>query len=160
LGMGLLAGVVGGGFFAVVGGGVGRRNYTAAGVRKGGGVSGGVGVPALGGWEAKVFGGGQEGWLGGRRVCAGPCPPRAEARRGLHASVRSSRHGRPPQILLIASSLPDEGATSIAVGLAAALAQHSKVCLIDAHLRSPGVGRALGLLAEQGLGEVLAGSAF
>jgi capsular exopolysaccharide synthesis family protein len=160
LGMGFLAGVFGGIFLAFVREGLDRRIHTAADVRKWLGFSGVLVMPAVGGWKPKLLAGGQDAGLAARRLLERPYSPEAEALRGLHASVLSSRHGRPPQILLIASSLPDEGTTSIAVGLAAALAQHSKVCLIDAHLRNPGVGRALGLSTEQGLAEVLGGSAF
>jgi non-specific protein-tyrosine kinase len=74
--------------------------------------------------------------------------------------VLSARNRRGTQIVLVVSSLPDEGATSIAIALAVALAQHSKVCLIDTHLRKPGIGSAFGLNTKEGLAEVLAGSAF
>jgi len=59
----------------------------------------------------------------------------------------------------VVSPLPNEGKTTISVGLAQALAQHSRVCLVDTDLRKPGVGHALGIDAEDGLAEVLSGSA-
>jgi len=160
LGMGLLAGLFGGVCLAFIREGLDRRIHTAADVRKWVGLSGVLVMPALAGWKQKLLGSGQGAGMAARRVLEHPYSPEAEALRGLHASVLSSRNSRPPQIVLIASALPDEGTTSIAVGLAAALAQHSKVCLLDAHVRTPGVARALGLRVEQGLTEVLGGSAF
>lgn len=160
LAMGLLGGLMGGVFLAFVREGLDRRLHTAADVRKWVGLSGVLTVPAITGWRQKLLPGGEGPGVAARRLLEDPYSAEAEALRGLHASVLSSRSGRTPQILLVASSLPHEGKTSIAVGLAVALAQHSKVCLVDAHLRKPGVERALGFRAEQGLAEVLAGSAF
>jgi capsular exopolysaccharide synthesis family protein len=62
--------------------------------------------------------------------------------------------------LLITGSVPDEGTTAIACGLAIATAEagHS-VVLVDANLRTPGVGRYLSLDTTRGLADVLAGSA-
>lgn len=160
LAMGLVGGLLGGVFLAFVREGMDRRIHTAGDVRKWIGLSGVVVVPAITGWRQKLLPGGEGPGLAARRILEDPYSAEAEALRGLHASVLSSRSGRTPQILLVASSLPHEGKTSIAVGLAVALAQHSKVCLVDAHLRKPGVERALGFRAEQGLAEVLAGNAF
>ena len=160
LAMGLLGGVFGGVFLAFVREGLDRRIHTAGDVRKWVGLSGVVVVPAITGWKQKLLPGGEGPGVAARRLLEHPYSLEAEALRGLHASVLSSRSGRTPQVILVASALPQEGKTSIAVSLAVSLAQHSKVCLVDAHLRKPGVERALGFRAEQGLAEVLSGSAF
>jgi polysaccharide biosynthesis transport protein len=160
LGMGLLAGVFGGVFLAFVREGLDRRIHTVADIRMWVGLPGVVAMPAIGGWKQKLLPAAGGPGAAARRLLEHPYSPEAEALRSLHASVLSSRSGRSLQIMLVASSLPDEGKTSIAVGLAVALAQHSKVCLIDAHLRKPGVEQAFGFRAEKGLAEVLAGSVF
>ena len=64
-----------------------------------------------------------------------PHSPEAEALRSLHTSVMLSRPGNPPQVLLVVSSLPGEGKTTVAVNLAMAMAQHGTTCLVDADLR-------------------------
>ncbi len=87
-----------------------------------------------------------------------PHSPEAEAMRGLHTSIMLSRRGRPPQAVLIASSFPAEGKTTVAVNLAIALAQHGRTCLLDADLRRSGVAGAFGLKYTQGLGDVLIGA--
>ncbi|GAA0499168.1 chromosome partitioning protein [Paractinoplanes deccanensis] len=62
--------------------------------------------------------------------------------------------------LLLTGANRKEGTTAVACGLAIALAETgARVLLVDANLRSPGVGRYLGLEAGPGLAEVLAGSA-
>lgn len=160
LGMGLLGGIFGGVFLAFVREGLDRRIHTAGDVRRFVGLSGVVVVPAITGWRQKLLPGGAGPGIAARRLLEEPYSLEAEALRGLHASVLSSRNGRTPQVILVASGLPGEGKTSIAVSLAISLAQHSKVCLVDAHLRKPGVERALGFRAQHGLGEVLSGSAF
>ncbi len=160
LALGLLAGVFGGVFMAFVREGLDRRIHSVTDVKKSAGLSGILVVPAIAGWRQKLLPGSAGPGVAARRLLEHPYSPEAEALRGVHASVLSARSGRTPQIVLVVSSSPGEGATSIAVALAVALAQHSKVCLIDTHLRKPGVHRALGLAGEQGLAEVLAGSAF
>lgn len=57
-----------------------------------------------------------------------PHSPEAEAVRSLHTSVMLSRPGNPPQVLLVVSSLPGEGKTTVAVNLAMAMAQHGTTC--------------------------------
>ncbi len=160
LGMGLLAGIFGGVFIAFLYEGLDRRIHSVTDVRKWVGFSGVLAVPAITGLRQKLLAGSGEPGVAARRLLEHPYSPEAEALRAVHASVLSSQGGHTPQIVLVVSSSPSEGTTSIAVALAVALAQHSKVCLIDAHLRRPGVQRALGLRAEQGLAEVLAGSSF
>ena len=87
-----------------------------------------------------------------------PGSVQAEAMRSLHTSIMLSQPQRPPQVLLVVSSLPTEGKSTVAINLALALAQQNSTCLVDADLRRPVLGRAFGLQAEIGLGEHLADS--
>ncbi len=83
----------------------------------------------------------------------------SEAFRALRTSVLLSSAERPPQVLLITSSQPSEGKTSTSLNLAATLAQKgSRVLLVDADLRRPGLARALDLPNVQGLSGILTGS--
>jgi capsular exopolysaccharide synthesis family protein len=62
--------------------------------------------------------------------------------------------------LLLTASNPDEGTTAVACGLAIAMAETgSRVVLVDANLRTPGVGRYLSMDTSHGLADVLAGTA-
>lgn len=160
--MGLLAGLFGGVFMAFVREGLDRRIRSVTDVRECVGLSGVLVVPTIAGHrqKQKMLPGYSGPGVTARSLRDHPYSPEAEALRGVHASLLSSRNGRTPQIVLVVSSAPEEGTTSIAIALAMALAQHSKVCVIDAHLRRPGVHYALGLRAGQGLAEVLAGLAF
>jgi capsular exopolysaccharide synthesis family protein len=88
-----------------------------------------------------------------------PQSPEAEAVRGLRTSLILSQLNGPPQVLLIVSSLPAEGKTTLAVNLSVALAQHSPTCVIDCDWRRSSLSSVFGRGSEQGLGEVLTGSA-
>jgi len=81
----------------------------------------------------------------------------SEAFRSLRTSLLLSTVGRPPQIILVTSSIPSEGKTTIATNVAAALSQRDvRVLLIDADLRRPTVHHRFGLSAKTGLTTVLA----
>jgi capsular exopolysaccharide synthesis family protein len=87
-----------------------------------------------------------------------PNSPEAEALRGLYTSVRlSSRHGRPPQAILIASPYPGEGKTTLSVNLSIALSQTGSTCIVDADLRKEGVAGVLKIKPPHGLSDVLMG---
>jgi len=159
LAMGLVAGICGGILLAFIREGLDCRIHTLADVKNWVGLPGILVVPQIGECRRELLPGSEEPQAAARRLLEEPYSPQAEAIRGLHAAILSSRNGRTPQVVLVVSSLPNEGKTTIAVSLAAALAQHSRVCLIDTDLRKPGVGPALGIFAEEGLAEVLAGSA-
>jgi Mrp family chromosome partitioning ATPase len=63
----------------------------------------------------------------------------------------ASRAGNKPKAVLLTGSAPGEGKTTTAIGLAAALAQGgANVILIEADLRRPAIGTALGLNPEYG----------
>jgi capsular exopolysaccharide synthesis family protein len=64
-----------------------------------------------------------------------------------------------PASLLVTSSVPREGTTAIACGLAMAMAETgSRVVLVDANLREPEVSKYLSLDATAGLADVLTGT--
>ena len=96
--------------------------------------------------------------LGASFLLDSPHSPEAEALRSLYTSVMLSRPGNPPQVLLVVSSLPGEGKTTVAVNLAAAMAQHGNTCLVDADLRRGRVASSLGVPNSPGLTDVLEGS--
>jgi capsular exopolysaccharide synthesis family protein len=83
-----------------------------------------------------------------------PHSPESEAMRALHANIVLAKEQQ-PQVVLVTSSLPGEGKTTVAVNLALALAQYHKTCLVDADLRSPCVAASFGVRADEGLGDVL-----
>ena len=87
-----------------------------------------------------------------------PGSEQSEAFRGIHTSVMLSQPGHPPRVLLVASSLPGEGKTTVAINLAVVLAQQGKTCIMDADLRHPSVDRAFNVVPTTGLGEYLADS--
>jgi len=83
----------------------------------------------------------------------------SEAYRALRTAVLLSTAEQPPQVVLITSSQPSEGKTSTALNLAATLAQKgSRVLLVDADLRRPGLARALELPNKRGLSGILSGA--
>jgi polysaccharide biosynthesis transport protein len=87
-----------------------------------------------------------------------PHSPESEAMRSLHANIVMAKEQQ-PQAVIVTSSLPGEGKTTVAVNLALALAQHQKTCLVDADLRRPCVAAACGIRSDTGLADVLLGSA-
>ncbi|MBS1801661.1 MAG: polysaccharide biosynthesis tyrosine autokinase [Acidobacteria bacterium] len=85
-----------------------------------------------------------------------PNSPEGEALRSISVSVRLSRqNAHNPQVLLIASPLAGEGKTTLSINLALTLARHGKTCIVDADLRKEGVAQALGIAADHGIREVL-----
>jgi len=78
------------------------------------------------------------------------------ARTGVLLSTADARD----IIVLVTSSVPDEGKTAVAINLALAQAQSKRVLLIDADLRRPSIAEQLGLdPAKPGLTSLLSGSA-
>jgi capsular exopolysaccharide synthesis family protein len=84
----------------------------------------------------------------------------AECYRSLRTSILLSALDSPPKVLLVTSPLPQEGKTTTSVNCAIVLAQRgSRVLLVDADLRRPGVHRAFGLDRKGGgLSTLLAGT--
>jgi len=81
-----------------------------------------------------------------------------EAFRSLRTSVLLSTAERPPRTLLVSSSQPSEGKTTISINLAISLAQLGhRVLLIDADMRRPSVRKVFQLENSLGLVSYLTG---
>jgi polysaccharide biosynthesis transport protein len=75
-------------------------------------------------------------------VLNNPTSAFAEALRRMRMSLLSSRGAPSPRVILVTSSVPDEGKTTVAVNTAALLAQSGKsVLFVEADLRQPGSTR-------------------
>jgi receptor protein-tyrosine kinase len=84
----------------------------------------------------------------------------AEAFRAIRTNLQFLNVDNPPRVIVVASSVPGEGKSTLAVNLSTALAQQgSRVMLIEADLRRPRVTRYMGLVGGAGLTNVLAGTA-
>jgi capsular exopolysaccharide synthesis family protein len=82
----------------------------------------------------------------------------AESYRALRTSILLSSFGAPPKVILVTSALPQDGKTTVSMNSAVVLAQRgSRVLLVDADLRRPGISKALGLKASGGLSTILSG---
>jgi succinoglycan biosynthesis transport protein ExoP len=92
-------------------------------------------------------------------VLSGPKSQFTEAFRALRTSLLLSTVGREPQIILVTSSTPSEGKTTVSTNLATVLGQRDvRTLLIDADLRRPTVHHRFGLNGKVGLSSVLTGS--
>jgi len=86
-----------------------------------------------------------------------PRSPLAESIKSLRTSLRFSTRNGAPKSILITSSGPAEGKTTVALNLATAYAQSgSRVLLIDADLRNPSTHQLLELDNLKGLTNYLA----
>jgi capsular exopolysaccharide synthesis family protein len=91
-------------------------------------------------------------------VLTSPKSQFAEALRSLRTSLLLSTTGKPPKYILLTSSTPSEGKTTIASNLACVLAQgETRVLLIDCDLRRPNVHPRFGLSGKIGLSTLLTG---
>lgn len=93
------------------------------------------------------------------RVVSKPLSAYTEAIRTLYAGVQLSNVDNPPKVLLMTSSVPNEGKTSTSIALARLAAMGGqRVILVDGDLRHPSVAGGFGgKKPEVGLIEVLAG---
>lgn len=83
----------------------------------------------------------------------------AEAVRSIRTGLILSGMEKPHKITVVTSTSPGEGKSTVAINLAAALAQMEKVLLIDADLRRPSMAAAFGLPGgTPGLSDLLAKS--
>ncbi|HEV2175348.1 MAG TPA: polysaccharide biosynthesis tyrosine autokinase, partial [Nitrospira sp.] len=83
----------------------------------------------------------------------------AEAYRALRTSILLSAFGAPPKVILVTSAMPQEGKTTISANSALVLAQSgSRVLLVDADLRRPGLEKLFGLTSREGLSTLISGS--
>ena len=83
----------------------------------------------------------------------------AEAIRSLRTSVVLSGLEKPHKVVVVTSSVPGEGKTTVASNVALALGQMEKVILIDADMRRPSLAKEYGLpKGTAGLAELVAGT--
>ena len=84
----------------------------------------------------------------------------SEGYRQLRTNLQFLSVDEPPRVIMVASSVPSEGKTTLAVNLAVTLAEGGKkVTVVEADLRRPRVVRYLGLVEGAGLTNVLSGNA-
>lgn len=96
---------------------------------------------------------------GGHALVANqPKSPEAEAFRVLRTSLQYSSAGRPPQVLLVSSCLPQEGKSTVALNIALSYAQRgARTLLIDADLKMPVVHKSFEIPRIPGLSDILTG---
>jgi capsular exopolysaccharide synthesis family protein len=83
-----------------------------------------------------------------------------EAIQAIRTGIRFSNADHQPTVLVITSSLPGEGKTTIALTLGRLAARGGqRVVLIDGDLRRPNLARMLKLGSRKGLQDVIAGDA-
>jgi polysaccharide biosynthesis transport protein len=84
--------------------------------------------------------------------------PFAEAIRSIRSDVLLSGIDSPQKVVLLTSSLPEEGKTTVACNLAFAFSQVKKTLLVEADMRRPKIARVLGTAQQQaGLSDLVAG---
>ena len=89
---------------------------------------------------------------------ARPKSEAAEAYRALRTSILLSSFGAPLKVILVTSAMPQEGKTTISANSAMVLAQRgSRVLLIDADLRRPGIDKLFGFQSRGGLSTLISG---
>jgi polysaccharide biosynthesis transport protein len=85
-----------------------------------------------------------------------PASAYTESIRSLYTGLRLSNGHHLPRVILIASSLPNEGKTAVATSLAGFLSTTGiKTVVVDTDLRRPSVHRALGMNVGPGLVDCL-----
>jgi capsular exopolysaccharide synthesis family protein len=87
-----------------------------------------------------------------------PLSAYAEALRRVYMAIKLSNVDREPKVVLVTSSLPEEGKTTFAVSLATfAVRSRKRVLIMDLDLRHPSVHSELGWQVSGGLVEYMAG---
>ena len=82
-----------------------------------------------------------------------------ESMRTIQTGIMLSALDNPHKVLLVTSSIPDEGKSSVAINLAINLGKMEKVLLIDCDFRRPSIAKAFGLSSRApGLSELVAGT--
>jgi capsular exopolysaccharide synthesis family protein len=80
----------------------------------------------------------------------------AEAVRGLQLGIGLSRIDDPPKVIIVTSSVPGEGKTTLAVSLARMAARSGKkTVIVDGDLRRPTLAKVIGGDYQKGIVEVL-----
>jgi succinoglycan biosynthesis transport protein ExoP len=89
-----------------------------------------------------------------------PRSPFSEALRSLRTAILLSSDP-PPKVILVTSSVPSEGKSTLATNLSALLVQQGKrVLLVDADLRHPSLHAVFGMPSRPGLGDLLTSDQF
>jgi capsular exopolysaccharide synthesis family protein len=84
----------------------------------------------------------------------------AESIRTIRTSLVLASLESPFKVIVITSSVPGEGKSTVALNMAEAMGQMEKVLLIDGDMRKPTVGKALGLPSSTiGLSNAIVGKA-
>lgn len=82
----------------------------------------------------------------------------AEAFRKLRTNLQFLAVDNPPRVIVITSSVPNEGKSTTAINLALALAEADhKVVLVDGDMRRPSIHKYLNLVGSVGFSTVLSG---
>ena len=118
-----------------------------------------LGVPVLGVLQiAKV----KRGQQLERMFLEDPQSSFSESIRTIRSGVMLSSLDSPKKVVVITSSIPEEGKTTVAINLAFALGQVKKTLLIDADMRRPRIGKVLGGKSNAsllGLSQLVSGEA-
>ena len=94
-----------------------------------------------------------------RYLVAKPFSRFAEGVRTIRTGIHLSNVDRPPSIVMVCSTVPNEGKSTVAATLATSAGLSDKnVLLIDADLRNPSTTNRFGLASHPGLVDLLAGS--
>ena len=92
-----------------------------------------------------------------RAFLENPSSPFAESVRTVRTAVLLSAIDEPHRVVMITSTVPGEGKTTLAINLAFALGQMKKVLLIDGDIRRPSLAAAIGgMEGARGLVDFLA----
>jgi succinoglycan biosynthesis transport protein ExoP len=122
-------------------------------------VEGRLGVPALGVLQ-KIKGFSKKGFVSELAFFNDTQSTFAEAVRTVRTSVLMSSLDEPHKVVVITSSVPEEGKTTLSFNLACALGQVKKVLLVDGDLRRPKIGKLVGRDSKMpGLADLVAGHA-
>ena len=118
-----------------------------------------LGVPALGVLQ-KIKGFVKKGFVSELAFFNDTQSTFSEAVRTVRTSVLMSALDEPHKVVVITSSVPEEGKTTLSFNLACALGQVKKVLLVDGDLRRPKIGKLVGRDAKSpGLADLVAGQA-
>jgi capsular exopolysaccharide synthesis family protein len=122
-------------------------------------VEGRLGVPALGVLQ-KIKGFAKKGFVSELAFFNDTQSAFAEAVRTVRTSVLMSSLDEAHKVVVITSSVPEEGKTTLSFNLSCALGQVKKVLLVDGDLRRPKVGKLVGRDSKMpGLADLVAGHA-
>jgi polysaccharide biosynthesis transport protein len=118
-----------------------------------------LGVPALGVLQ-KIKGFSKKGFVSELAFFNDTQSTFSEAVRTVRTSVLMSALDEPHKVVVITSSVPEEGKTTLSFNLSCALGQVKKVLLVDGDLRRPKIGKLVGRdTRAPGLADLVAGQA-